>query len=87
MPEFLAEFYLPKSASATVDAGAARARHAAGELAAGGTPIRFIRSIFLPDDETCFFLFEADTVNAVHDAAARAGLRFDHIAAVGAPPT
>ena len=85
MAEFLAEVYMPRSAGAEVDAGAARASVAARELSAAGTPVRYVRSFFLPDDETCFVLFEAETIHAVHDAAVRAGLQFDHVAAVGQP--
>jgi hypothetical protein len=39
-----------------------------------GTPVRFLRSIFVPEDETCFFLFEAPTAAAVRDTARRAQL-------------
>jgi muconolactone delta-isomerase len=87
MAEFLADLYMPKSAAAAVESAAARARAAADELSAEGTPIRCVRSIFVPDDETCFFLFEADSVDAVHDAAGRAGLRLEHVAMVGTPQT
>jgi hypothetical protein len=54
----------------------AGARRAAQQMRKEGTPVRFLRSIFLPEDETCFFLFEAPTEAAVRDAAARAGLGF-----------
>ena len=87
MAEFLAEVYMPRSAGADVEAGAVRASVAASELSAAGTPVRYVRSFFLPDDETCFVLFEAETIHAVHDAAVRAGLQFDHVAAVLQPRT
>ena len=82
MAEFLAEVYMPRVGWPEVEAGAVRASVAASELSAAGTPVRYVRSFFLPDDETCFVLFEAETVHAVHDAAVRAGLQFDHVAAV-----
>ena len=79
MAEFLADLYMPKSAVATVEIVEARVlRRRRRDGARRGTPVRYVRSIFVPDDETCFFLFEADTVERfVHDAAVRAGLRFD----------
>ena len=51
-----------------------RARRAAEQMRRNGTPVRFLRSIFVPEDETCFFLFEAPTAAAVRDAARRAQL-------------
>ena len=37
-------------------------------------PVRYVRAIFVPEDETCFFLYEAGSVDAVRKAARRAGL-------------
>jgi hypothetical protein len=34
-----------------------------------------VRAIFVPEDETCFFLYEAGSADVVRAAAARAGLR------------
>lgn len=36
-----------------------RARSVADELTRMGTPVRFERSIHLPEDEICFFVFHA----------------------------
>jgi hypothetical protein len=48
-------------------------------------PVRFVRAIFMPEDETCFFLYEAGSVEAVREAARRAGLGSERItAALGA---
>src|SRR2546428_12610416 len=71
MTSYLAEAYTP--AAAAVVEIEARARLAAAELSAAGTPVRHVRSIFVPDDETCFHLFEADSPEAVVEAARRAG--------------
>src|SRR6187399_280169 len=59
MAEFLAEFYLSPSDREAAQVGADRARLAAEELALRGTPVRYLSSIFLPEDETCFHLYEA----------------------------
>ena len=37
-------------------------------------PIRYVRTTYLPDDETCFHLFEARTPAAVEGASRRAAL-------------
>jgi hypothetical protein len=39
-----------------------------------GTPVRFLRSIFVPEDDTCFLLYEAPSARSVRQAAGRAGL-------------
>jgi hypothetical protein len=68
---FLAETYLPASTSS--DEMERSALAAAAALTAEGTPIRFLRSILVPEDETCFFVFEATSPMAVQEVARRAG--------------
>jgi hypothetical protein len=51
----------------------ARARAAAAEVDSAGTPVRFLRSIFVPDEEACFQLFRGTTA-AVAETLSRAGL-------------
>jgi Protein of unknown function (DUF4242) len=79
MNEFLVELYVSCAESNGVERRAERAQRAAVELTAAGTPARFVRSIFAPADETCLFLFEAASIDAVREAAHRAALPFDHI--------
>jgi Nickel responsive protein SCO4226-like len=78
--EFLVELYVSRVDRASVEAGAERARRAAESLTAEGTPVRYLRSIFVPEDETCFYLYEAASVEAVREAARRAALRFERVA-------
>jgi hypothetical protein len=74
VPEFLLEFYVSRSDGAAVADGARRARAAAAQLNREGTPVRYLRSLFLPDEETCFYLYEAASADAVRAAACRAQL-------------
>ncbi|MCP9485619.1 MAG: hypothetical protein MSC30_07140 [Gaiellaceae bacterium MAG52_C11] len=74
MPSYLVEAYLPRSLPDEADAAGRRARAAADELFREGTPIRYVRTTFLPDDETCFHLFEADSADAVAVVCRRARL-------------
>ena len=53
---------------------AGHARAAAEELVREGTPVRYVRMTFLPDDETCFHIFEASSQEAVGEACRRAGI-------------
>ena len=56
-----------------------RAREAAAALTAEGTNVRFLRSIYLPEDETCFFLYRASSMER-STAARRAQLAHEHVA-------
>jgi hypothetical protein len=67
---FLVERYLPVSAVddlATSVAGIARICAGQG----GGTAVRYLQSMYLPAEDTCFCVFQAsssDAVRAVNDA-------------------
>jgi Protein of unknown function (DUF4242) len=80
MAEFIVERYVPRKDRDAVCRDADRARLASAELTQEGTPVEFVRAIFVPEDETCFYLFEAGTVDAVRAAARRAELEVEHVA-------
>ena len=42
--------------------------------------MRFLRSIYVPEEETCFYLYAARSVDDVRDAAQRAALPFACVA-------
>jgi hypothetical protein len=85
MGEFLVEVYVSRTNAGAVRQGAVRVRLAAEELTREGTPVRYLRSIFVPEDETCFLLCEAVSAEAVRESARRAALRFERIAEAVAP--
>jgi Protein of unknown function (DUF4242) len=74
MPSYVVEVYLPRSRDREARDSGRRAQTAAEQLAHEGVPIRYIRTTYLPDDETCFHLFEAPTAAAVEEASRRAAL-------------
>jgi hypothetical protein len=76
---YLAEAYVARPHANELRAHERRARAAAKELRQQGTPVRFVRSIFLPADEICFYVFEAVTAEAVGAACERAALRFERV--------
>lgn len=85
MAEFLVELYVSRADGAAIESSARSARLAAEELTREGRPVQYMRSIFVPEDETCFLLFEAATADDVVEAARRSSLSFDHVAlAIGA---
>jgi hypothetical protein len=77
--KFLVEVYLPKSWVDRIPAQDDRLRTAAAGMEAEGISIRYVEALFLSEDETCFFVFEADSVDAVAEAGRRAELRFERI--------
>ncbi len=79
MAEFLVELYVARTDGAAVDRGAVNARRAAQKLTREGTPVRYLRSIFVPEDEICFHLYEAETAEHVREAARRAELSFERV--------
>jgi hypothetical protein len=74
MPTYLAEAYIPSSHAHEARAAARRARAAAKELSRDGVAVAYVRTTFLPDDETCFHLFEAASAEVVEEACNRAEL-------------
>ena len=61
MPSYLVETYLARGDAGGRAAREQRARSAAVELSGRGTRVRFDRTIHVPEDEICFFVFDAPT--------------------------
>ena len=78
MTTYLVETYMP----ATVDVAEVESRvsAAAAELTTPEAEVRYLRSIFVPDDELCMHLFDAASADAVSGVARRAGISVDRIA-------
>lgn len=81
--EYLVETYLTFQTTDVSRHVDARLRDATAELVAEGTVIRFLRSIPLPTDETCLYLFEAEAAAAVSEVLRRVGLTPDRIVETG----
>ncbi len=74
MPCYLVETYLARGDAGGRSARERRARAVADELTRGGTRVRFDRSIHVPEDEICFFVFDAPSSREATLAAERATL-------------
>jgi hypothetical protein len=72
MKRFLVEAYTP--AGTAIGVIEDRARRAAAELSKPETPARYLRPIFVPEHETCFYLLEAASRDAAAAAIRRAGV-------------
>ncbi len=80
MPEFIAEQYFSRTDAVGARYADGAARDAAEQLAREGMDVELVRSIFVPEDETCIFIYEADSLESVRIAGERAALGFEHIA-------
>jgi len=74
VPSYLVETYLARGQAGKRAACERRARSAAQELAQNSTSVRFERSIYIPEDEICFFVFDAPSSREAALVAQRSGL-------------
>ncbi|MCP9487912.1 MAG: hypothetical protein MSC30_18890 [Gaiellaceae bacterium MAG52_C11] len=74
MPSYLVETLLAGSRAGERGVRERRARSAAEELTRRGTTVRFDNAIHVPEDEICFFVFDAPSGSAAALAAQHAGL-------------
>lgn len=74
MVTFVLELYVPRERAACLDGLSARVQTAADELRGAGTRVRYLRSIYLPEDETCFVVAEASSHRVAVQLSERAAL-------------
>jgi Nickel responsive protein SCO4226-like len=79
LARYTVELDRPDGGWATLQRASEQARQAAEQMRREGTPVRFLRSIFVPEDDTCFFLYEAPTAADARSAARRAQLTARHV--------
>ena len=71
----MVELFLSGTDVCAIEQGAERARLAAEHESRLGTSVRYRHSIFIPEDGSCFAVYEAASVDVVRDA----GLSFDRV--------
>jgi Nickel responsive protein SCO4226-like len=79
---YLVERYLPDLTVDDLQAAIQRIAPATEEMTAEGTPVRYVGSAFVPDDEACFCQFEAPSAEAVAEANRRARFPFARIVVI-----
>ena len=72
MPRYLVETYVPRTNANAARAAGRRARAAARQLSREGNLVRYVRTTFLPHDETRFHIFEAASEEDVTEVCRRA---------------
>jgi hypothetical protein len=86
MPEYLLELYVSASGSTAAGTGADRVREAAETVTSHGASVRYLRSMFVAAEETCFVLLEADTIETIQDVARLAGVQSNRVSEVARLP-
>ena len=79
MPNFVVERYRSRADPDSLADVAARLTAGARHVSPEGSSVRYVDTIFLPDDETCLHLFEADTEAEVRAVTRQAGIDADRI--------
>jgi hypothetical protein len=77
--QYLVELYLPRRDEAALADAATRAGAACDALASEGRHVRYLRTIFVPQDEICFHLYEAEAADEVAEATLRAEIAHERI--------
>ena len=76
MPNYLVERHLPNFSGEQLSAAAALAKATTSQMTQEGSPVRYLRSFFIPGEDKCFCLFESGSPELVKEANDRAGLPY-----------
>lgn len=71
---YTVELSRPQAGWGTLQEATARARQASEQMRLEGEHVRFLRSIYVPEDDACFLLYEGSSARSVQAAVARAQL-------------
>lgn len=74
MARYLVEAYVPRARAREVAPRNALPLEAARELTGEGPAVRVVRTTSIPDDDTRFYVVEADSIEVVRELCVRAGL-------------
>ena len=74
MTQFLVEVFTSRTNAAKLAAAERRATLAARRLSKPDCEVQFVRATYIPEDEICFFVFDASSGHDAALAARRAGL-------------
>ena len=74
MKQFLIEVFTPRTNAGELTTAECRARLAARRLSGADGEVRYVRATYVPEDETCFFVFDAPSGRHAALVAQQAGL-------------
>lgn len=78
MRTYMAEVYIPASSGADVEAAVRRLTDMVASRS-GPPRVRYLRSTFVPEDEVCYHVFEAESEALVREVGVRAAVTFDRL--------
>jgi hypothetical protein len=90
--EYMLELFTPPSKAGELPATALRLDAAAKRVSGNDALVEYVRAIYVPEDETCFYIFDASSAEVVAKASEIAGLSDGRIVAAldarapGPPP-
>ena len=79
MQNYIVERHLPQYTGEQLAAAATSAETTTSQMSREGIPVRYLRSFFVPGEDKCFCLFEADSPEVVKQANDRAGLPYQRV--------
>ncbi len=79
MPKYMVERHLPGITNDQLTAAAGRAKATTAQMTEEGTPVRYLRSTFVPGEDKCFCLFEGPSEDAVKEANERAEIPYQRV--------
>ena len=74
MKQFFIEVFTPRANAGKLAAAERRAISAARRLSTADREVQFVRATYIPEDELCFFVFDAPSGHDAALVAQRAGL-------------
>jgi hypothetical protein len=82
MATFMVERYIPGAGSGQAAAAELLAKQVALHLRAQSGTVHHLRSLFVPQDEQCFVLFQATSAHALAETIQRVGIAYERITEV-----
>ena len=79
MPRYMVERYLPGITNEQLVAAATRAKTTTAQMTSEGTPIRYLRSVFVPGEDKCFCMFDGPSAEKVREANDRAEIPYERV--------
>ena len=79
MPKYIVERHLPGITPDQLAAAAGRAKTTTAAMSQQGTPVRYLRSTFMPAEEKCYCLFEGPSPEVVEQAQERAEIPYERV--------
>ena len=75
----MVERHLPGITGDELAAAAARAKSTTAQMSEQGTPVRYLRSTFVPGEEKCYCLFDGPSAAAVEEANKQAEIPYERV--------